>query len=147
MEKDKSGNLLFRQDVLGDTQRVQLVRMAIDRYSDSSKAGKNQAITNKRAKGMIDAGIIPDDEDLLALEAMPLTERIGRFLRGAHRIPLVAIREDELNIVCEQLRTEPLDHELHAFDLHHGENSKKATKLADEIQNLQPGEFATPQNI
>ncbi len=147
MEKDRFGNLIFDNKTLGDPGSVYLINSALDKASgsfiDPPNAGKRQPDANKQAKAMIDAGALPNAEDLSAIKALSLEERIGRFVRGAHRIPLLVIREDELEDVCEQLRTQPLDHDLFAREYHRGERSEQASKLADTIQSLEPGEAAT----
>lgn len=140
MEKDRFGNLLFSNGVRGDRERMELIydvlRQASGRHIEPGQAGKNQTAANSRAKAMIDAGELPDSDDLQGAEAMPLEERVGRFIRQGHRIPVAVVREDEVEDLVQNLRTQPLDYEGFEFGPGRGERSREADRLAGQIVTL-----------
>lgn len=140
MRKDGSGNLIFERGVFDDISAMSLIHHA-NQVALVTRRDEDKIQRRILARAMVDAGLTPP-EDLADTEPMLLYSRAEAFLRSYLPSALVVVRADEIEEICESLRTEPQDRDLPGQDRYHGERSELAGKLAQTIEDLQPGEAA-----
>lgn len=141
MRRDNQGNLIFEHDVLDDLSAVSLIHNA-NQVMIVTDRDEEKIQRRVIARAMVDAGLAPPG-DMADTEPMLLYGRTEAFLRSYMFSSLVVIRADEIEEVCEILRTEPQDRDFPGQERYHGERSELAGKLATKIEGLQPGEAAS----